>query len=864
MVSDYPNSFSNNQPEDSFVPTTNYRGTFIAYSRGICACLAFSLGLMAGGAFATTTDREASPTYRFSCTVARPGLTSAGIFDAQGRLVRVLWTMKQVETGAVVKGVWNGLDQDDRPVPAGTYTWKVVVNRSTYRNVGTIGNTGQPPTTSGHVPVFLEGIAVDANGGVYTVHDWDEPHFSVIKWSPKDGQAEFHTDNVVDEALLKGIAVEPDGSYAYVSGYSDHADRSKAKFSIWRIKLGDGKTHPTQFDHKVEPFTKEGRRIKVYDGGADFPAGATPQDKSLMGVPLVSLAVHGDMIYVTDSLKGRVLLYDKTSGEQRKEISVPLACGLAVAPDGKIWVGHEHSKVSVFDADGKRLGTPITDLKEVRALALRGNFLYVADAAAAQVRVYDIADGKARLTRSFGKPARPGDRASERMKNINGMAVDNAGNIIVSDRIGQGGRLQKLTPDFKQVWRQMSLEFSSQAAFGTENPDLLISAYRNAYRIDRKIANWELLGPARTESGEDKSYFGHYESSHRGPPRIVRLFGNDYFYFPAGDGVAVYRIEPSKDPLRGPLLNLVACLAGCNPLPDGTHTNEGWRPENRYLWSWHDEQGDHQPQKEEATIVISPGNPKDWEWPRGPLSIDDKGWLWTSSAHRRPSPIDGAGGETSAIYAIPPQGPDKQGNPYYDWNSAIRVVSGETMRAALNVGRDVETHWNLVGHSSDGMVYGLCSTKKPGAPQEGGLHMSGNVLMGFREKVPGTVEAIPEAAWSVVLPKATVGLSPINGGQGGVLVGGDPWRAAVHHYTKEGLLIGSFQSDPRFGAQPLDWPSGMLDAFLAVNCNRDPRDGLLDVFTEDNMNCRLIWYRVDDRDIESIEGTLVVQSAMPL
>ena len=140
--------------------------------------------------------------------------------------------------------------------------------------------------------------------------------------------------------------------------------------------------------------------------------------------------------------------------------------------------------------------------------------------------------------------------------------------------------------------------------------------------------------------------------------------------------------------------------------------------------------------------------------------------------------------------------------------------------------------------------------------------MSGNVLMGFREKVPGTVEAIPEAAWSVMLPKATVGLAPISGGQGGVLVGGDPWRAGVHHYTKEGLLIGSFQSDPRFGAQPLDWPSGMLDAYLAVNCNRDPRDGILDVFTEDNMNGRLIWYRVDDRDIETMRGNLLVQSGV--
>jgi hypothetical protein len=33
---------------------------------------------------------------------------------------------------------------------------------------------------------------------------------------------------VVNEALLKGIAVEPDGSYAYVGGYEDINDRGKA------------------------------------------------------------------------------------------------------------------------------------------------------------------------------------------------------------------------------------------------------------------------------------------------------------------------------------------------------------------------------------------------------------------------------------------------------------------------------------------------------------------------------------------------------------------------------------------------------------------------------------------------------------
>ncbi len=162
--------------------------------------------------------------------------------------------MKAAEAGTL-KGRWNGKDADGKLAPGGEYTWKVVVNRSKYENIGTIGNTGQPPTSSGHVPVFVEGVAVDANDGIYTVHDWDEAHFSVIKWSPKDGRAEFNTGNAVNEALLKGIAVEPDGSYAYVTGYQDLNDRAKAKFAIWRIKLARGKA-----GSKVEDFSKAGER----------------------------------------------------------------------------------------------------------------------------------------------------------------------------------------------------------------------------------------------------------------------------------------------------------------------------------------------------------------------------------------------------------------------------------------------------------------------------------------------------------------------------------------------------------------------------------------------------------------------------
>ncbi len=817
-----------------------------------CLCfLVLAVALQAQSTVAAATPtapaRGASKTYEFSCTIDNPALTSAGIFDSGGRLVRVLWTMKGAEEG-LLKGKWNGRDRDGKPAPPGEYTWKVVVNRSTYRNIAVIGNTGQPPTTRGHVPIFLEGVAVDAKDGIYTVHDWDEAHFSVIKWSPQDGRAEFNTGNAVNDGLLKGIAVEPDGSYAYVSGYQDINERSKAKFAIWRIKLIPGKDKS-----KVEDFSEAGRRILVYDGNAQISDDASPRDRDLMHMPLISLAVAGDTLYVTDALKGRVLLYDKTSGKLKKEIAVPLACGIAVAPDGKIWVGHEHSKVSVFDGDGKRLATPITDLKEVRALALQGGRLYVADREAGQIRAYDRNGNNLTLQRTFGKAGGPGYNAPERLTSIQGMTADSHGNVLVTDRMGQGSRIQKFTSGFKQLWCQMGLEFSSQGAFGEDNPDLLISANKQAYKIDRKTGAWDYLGSAKTD--KERVYFGNFDSSHRGPPRIVRLWEKDFFFYPAGDGVAVYRIDPAVDESRGPTLKLVSALAGAVPLPDGTVPKEFWKREYRFLWSWHDAQGDNEPQKEEITLAATPENPHDWEWPLSGITVDEKGWLWISSLIRRPPDPR----EESTIYAMPPQGPNELGNPIYDWNNAIPVVTDAAAPDALGIAKGDDVQWKLAGRSAaDGMIYALASTKKPGTPQEGMMHMSGNVLMGFKEKDPRSLEKITEPIWWVILPMKTVGLAPIPGGNGGVLIGGDPWRGGIRHYTKDGLLIGGFQSDPRFGAKPLDWPTGLLDSHLAVGCNRDPRDGVLDVFGEDNFNQRLIWYRVDDRDIETFEGKLEV------
>ena len=103
----------------------------------------------------------------FSVQLSEGGLTTAGIGDSNGKLVRTLWALETFNAGSL-SGSWDGLDDLGAAVPPGSYTWKVLRNDSLYNNIGIIGNTGLPPVTSGHVPYLIEGVAVDAQGKIYT------------------------------------------------------------------------------------------------------------------------------------------------------------------------------------------------------------------------------------------------------------------------------------------------------------------------------------------------------------------------------------------------------------------------------------------------------------------------------------------------------------------------------------------------------------------------------------------------------------------------------------------------------------------------------------------------------------------------
>jgi hypothetical protein len=780
--------------------------------------LLIDLFLSVGGLCAD--DAAAVHRFRYKLDAPAPR-TSAGIYDAQGRLVRVLWTMQAKGAGEHT-GVWDGRNDAGQPVPSPqTCEARVVINRGTYANHGVIGNTAKPANTYGHVPVNFEAIAVGPDGSVYTTHDWDEPHHNVIRWSPQTGYVTGHSGHPIS-ALCKALAV--DEKFAYVTSYANSLkERDKVRFNIARVQI-NAATGSTSWP--AVPFSKAGPRIEVYNGNAQYPEGASEADRKVMVMPLLSLAVRGDKLYATDALAGLVRIYHKETGEALGQIAAPLAQAVALDARGRVWVGHGHANVSVFDESGKLLATPISNLAQVRALAFgpEGS-LFVADRGAGQIRVYAVNDTNVTLTRTIGQKAQPGDGAPDRFYHLAGVAVDARGNCFAVHNafFFNGGRMARFNPDGAAAWEQMGLEFSSSGNYDPAEPDVLHSQPHHTYRLDRAAAGWKYLG---------NSYDGtpyRNASSVSGTIRFLRRDGRQFSIFP-GSVTRVYEVKPPTDATRAGVFKLVSILGGPGVLPDGTTVTETWKKTNLYLWSWRDEVGDHAPQAEEATIWSRPEDDLEL-WQFGPVTADAAGDLWFVSAGRGSGP-KGDPAKVNAVWRVPVQW-SSRGLPFYDWSTAKQAIPSEALAWPMG--------FKMAQHDVDsGVTYVYGHSRQEGTPQPKGVWMGGNALAAFKGQT---------CLWQIVLPDIVVGLDVIPGSPGGCIIGGNPWKGVLHHYTRDGLLVGMVGPDPKVMGEKPNNPSGLLDMFSAVSVNRDPRDGIIDVFVEDNFNLRIAWYRIDDRGL---------------
>ena len=735
----------------------------------------------------------------------QPALTSAGIYDTNGHLVRVLWTMKQLAAGAQT-APWDGLDQTGQAVPPGAYSYHIKVNNATYTNVGAIGNSGQPANAAGHTPANLESVAVDSAGAVYTANNWDEAGADFKKWDAT-GHAVYEANYQIRNGQPNGApySIATDDQYLYCGMGGWESEQWKNLQQVQRFTLKDGKAAP----FAAGPEGIKDGHINIYEWPKKLiPPGTPPADAALMGAPLRALAISDTTIFVADALGGKIRRYDKATGVAQGEFPVPLPQAIALDAMGRVWVGHSHHQIDVFTPAGQHVAGPFGGLNDVAALAFgpmvpgKPRRLYVAASGAGQVVGLDVTGRNKKWVHILGQRAQPGDRAADRFFHLRGMAVDKTGNLFtIQVEPISGARLAKWSPEGKLLWEQFGAEFVTLGNYGASNPDDFYSMSLHHYRLlSHTAGTWNYANDAYAG---DASQPVAYHSDPHGVPRVLRLGGHDFYFVPTGDGVQVYRID-------GKVLRLVALVGGRDPAPDGTaHGHDLGQ------WTWHDSAGTGQPKPADIQWFKQPGQ---GHYSVFGTDVDAAGNIWFANT------------ETHSIWEIPLGALDARGNPTYDWVQAHEALA----RDASPLGFEP----NMAQHAADGSIYAFGWSKTWPAPQNNPFWMGGSTLVRFDAK--GTL------LWAVPLPDTCVGLDVIPGG--GCMVGKGS-GANIYHYSADGLLLNILAP-----GKAMENQTGWMDNHASVAVSRDPRDHLLDVFAEDDYVLRIGWYRVDDRNIQSIEG----------
>jgi hypothetical protein len=206
------------------------------------------------------------------------------------------------------------------------------------------------------------------------------------------------------------------------------------------------------------------------------------------------------------------------------------------------------------------------------------------------------------------------------------------------------------------------------------------------------------------------------------------------------------------------------------------------------------------------------------------MNVDERGAILYCDHHTR------------SVWELPLARLDERDNPVYDWSQAREIVPPDAS--------PVKFFPLMTLRADDGSLYAFGRSEgwaRPGDETAGYAWMGGWALLRYDQE--------GKPLWAAKLPQVCVGMDFIPGGRGVML--GYYKEAHVYHYTPDGLLIGRLKPGEAAGKV-----TGWMDNTSAIAVNRDPRDGLLDVFGEDSWLNRNVWYRVDDRDVQMITGTV--------
>lgn len=290
-------------------------------------------------------DTHALFATKFTFTLDASYPTSAGVYDATGRLIRTLWRNVTYGPGTISRS-WDGKDDSGAAMSSGNYEIRVLYHNVVYVFEGAIGNTSTPSPSPGfniHGGGGIHNLAVDGSNAFY-VTNTDEGRTSLHYFDT--GSTRQQKDLAHKDHVNFFDQVASDGQWVYFASRNTGYLKS-TYYTFVKALAATGNHDDAQFTGGP-PFVQD----VTTDGDQNNPTwkyciDVESSSNASNGNAATGLAVqkNGNVLAVAHGPKGtsegEVRLFDKRTGvpwQPVSTISVPNPQGMAMAPNGDLWV----------------------------------------------------------------------------------------------------------------------------------------------------------------------------------------------------------------------------------------------------------------------------------------------------------------------------------------------------------------------------------------------------------------------------------------------------------------------------------------------------------------------------------------------
>ena len=399
-------------------------------------------------------------------TLGKDGKASISIRNAAGKTIRTGIGAVPYKAGAHV-WLWDGLDDFDRPVPAGTYEARILTHDGIKQEfVCDVGTSGTPPWQT-----------EDGTGG------WAGDYWAPTFVATEGDRVVLGTGNA--EAQKPAIGTDLEGKKLWPTTATGISLAVRNGFGYF-----GNNGNLTKFS------LTDGQLVAFADGRptADAPVGR-------------GLAALDDALLVSANGENKLFLIDGTTGKLKGEVEtpVPLTGGLATDARGTVYAVSENT---VGRVDPKTGGfTPIAkDLDEPKMLACdSGGHVYVS-LQGKTMQVWKL-DPAGKVVQKFGTAGgRPSMNAFDPagMLNPYAIAVDTNNRLWVAEDDRYPKRYSAWNADgtlFKDFYG--SMPYSTGGSFDPRDPEKFY-AYNVRYVVDYDKGAWRPDGTilrSRMEEG---------------------------------------------------------------------------------------------------------------------------------------------------------------------------------------------------------------------------------------------------------------------------------------------------------------------------------------------------------------------------